>query len=136
MKFLIKNFFITVIFFIGVPTFANAIEIQCRLSDAFDGYVGAILFDYDEENKLLEITKTIGDGAEFMDHPSAWIAEARAKKLKDISNDPNNIWAIANGSYQWEFNLNRKDGSLIVNQIKVQMYWKGRCKKVNRSNKF
>ena len=133
---IIKNIFISIIFFIGTPNLVYAIEIQCSLTDTFDDYAGSILFDYDEKNKLLEITKTSGDGADFMDHPRAWISEVKGKKLHDIANDSNSIWAKDNGNFNWEFKFNRQDGSLIVKQTKVKLSWKGSCRKVDRSNKF
>ena len=115
---------------------ASAREIQCKIADAFDSPEGAILFDYDDNRKVLTIVKTVGQSAVFMDNQSAWIREAVGKPASDISKDPNLIWARHQGQYNWEFKLDRQNGTIQINQTQMQMFWKGRCKLVDRSNKF
>ncbi len=117
-------------------TIASAREIQCKIADAFDSPEGAILFDYDDNRKVLTIVKTVGQSAVFIDNQYAWIREAVGKPASDISKDPNLIWARHQGQYNWEFKLDRQNGTIQINQTLMQMYWKGRCTLVNRSNKF
>ncbi|MDY7572687.1 hypothetical protein [Actimicrobium sp. CCI2.3] len=117
-------------------TIASAREIQCKIADAFDSPEGAILFDYDDNRKVLTIVKTVGQSAVFIDNQYSWIREAVGKPANDISKDPNLIWARHQGQHNWEFKLDRQNGTIQINQTRMQMYWKGRCKLVDRSNKL
>jgi len=117
-------------------TIASAREIQCKIADAFDSPEGAILFEYDDNKKTLTVVKTVGQSAVFIDNEYAWIREVVGKPANDISKDPNRIWARHQGQYNWEFKLDRQNGTIQINQTLMQMYWKGRCKLVDRSNKF
>jgi hypothetical protein len=115
---------------------ASAREIQCKIEDAFDSPEGAILFEYDDNKKILTVLKTVGQSAVFIDNEYAWIRETVGKPVNDISKDPNLIWARHQGHYNWEFKLNRQNGTIQINQTRMQMYWKGRCRLIDRNNKF
>jgi hypothetical protein len=114
----------------------NAREIQCKISDVFDNATGRILFEYDDTRKVLTIVKTSGEDAVLTGEDYAWIREAVGKPANDISEDPNVIWARHQGEWNWEFKLDRKNGTIQINQTQVRMSWKGRCTLVDRSNKF
>jgi hypothetical protein len=125
-------FFLTMNF-IGT---AHAFEVQCNLFDGFNKYQGSMLIDYDERNKILVLSKTVGENLIFLEGPNGWIAEARGKRLQDISTDPNIIFAQDDGRRAWSFKLNRANGAINVIQQTYRQGWKGNCTKVDRSNKF
>ena len=120
----------------SIITMASAREIQCKIADAFDSPEGAILFEYDDNKKILTVVKTVGQSAVFIDNEYAWIRETVGKPVNDISKDPNLIWARHQGQYNWEFKLDRQNGTIQINQTRMQMYWKGRCRLIDRNNKF
>jgi hypothetical protein len=127
---------IMLIAFFVVSDLSYAREIQCRLSDAFNKPSGALLFDYNDSKRTLTLVKTMGSDLVFMDSENSWINEVVSKVAKDISNDSNLIKVSHSGEYNWEFELDRRNGTIQVNQSRMSMYWTGRCGIVDRSNKF
>ncbi len=111
-------------------------EIQCDLDNAFKKYEGSVLLEFDEDKNTLTLLRSEGKGAIFMDNRNAWIAEAMDVPMSNQSTDQKIISTVANGEFRWEFILNRNEGSLLLKQRKVQMYWEGPCRKIDRGNKF
>jgi hypothetical protein len=113
------------------------LEIACNVSDAFNEPKGAVLFNYDENDKILTLVRTEGNDLTFLNNnPSAWIIEAVGKPAKNNSTNPNRIEVKHSGKYNWEFILDRQNGTIKIYQTLMQMNWKGSCRLVDRSNKF
>jgi hypothetical protein len=119
------------------PVVSPPLEIACKVSDAFNEPKGALLFNYDENDKTLTLVRTEGNDLTFLNNnPSAWISEALGKPAKNNSTNPNRIEVKHSGQYNWEFILDRQNGTIKIYQTLMQMNWKGSCSLVDRSNKF
>jgi hypothetical protein len=128
-----KLFFCFITFF-SIPN-ANAREIYCYLSNAFQRQEGEMLFEYDEKNKSLNLLRTAGATAAFSDK-YGWIREVLNKPEKNISTDPNTIIVSHKGAYNWKFLLNRQTGAINITQTRVSMFWRGTCDLIEKKNKF
>jgi hypothetical protein len=115
--------------------FANALEIHCKLFDEHE-YAGELLFNYNEKTQILVLVAHAGEGNPFIDFPGSWIDGVKGKSMKNLSKNPDLIWGKDNGAWEWEFKIDRKSGGILAQQKIAVAAWSGKCKKVDRSNKF
>ena len=138
-----KSLIVLIAFCLPFIATAQVVEIQCVLTEGSNASGQILAFNLDTQNKTLTLWGTeagdtifapkYGRISKLFDKPLPYNEDDQKSMLRAIGNTPEDKMAK-----QWTFTFDRVN-SIITTEVgggPLRGRWRGKCKVIDRSNKF